>query len=159
LKMLRFLVRERRDASATRGAFLLGESLGHVRPSDDTLGEAVQRITTPESASTPHARMTIVRAVRNDPILSPVALVPCIGTDCTCSGVSTKLCVIIHNFAHQLFNQLLADRTILTAGQFCHCLCNRCNHLIGIDRVWLAGCRGQPLRTAASAIAAGEATS
>ena len=30
LKMLRFLVRERRDASATRGAFLLGESLGHV---------------------------------------------------------------------------------------------------------------------------------
>ena len=30
LKMLHFLVRERRDASATRGAFLLGESLGHV---------------------------------------------------------------------------------------------------------------------------------
>jgi hypothetical protein len=45
-------------------------------------------------------------------------LVPCIRADCTCSGVSTKLCVIIHNFAHQLLNQLLADRTVLAASQF-----------------------------------------
>src|SRR5215831_9901429 len=30
LKMLRFCLRERRNASATRGAFLLGERLGHV---------------------------------------------------------------------------------------------------------------------------------
>jgi hypothetical protein len=31
LKPLRFLMRERRDAAATRGALLLGESFGHVR--------------------------------------------------------------------------------------------------------------------------------
>jgi len=30
LKTLRFLMRERRNAAATRGAFLLGEGLGHV---------------------------------------------------------------------------------------------------------------------------------
>jgi hypothetical protein len=34
--------------------------------------------------------------------------VPCIRADCTYSGVSTKLCVIIHNFAHQL----LASATV-----------------------------------------------
>jgi hypothetical protein len=34
LKTLRFLVRERRDATATRSAFLFGESCSHVRPSD-----------------------------------------------------------------------------------------------------------------------------
>src|SRR5215510_13041780 len=31
LKPLRFLLRERRDAAATRGAFLFGGSFGHVR--------------------------------------------------------------------------------------------------------------------------------
>jgi hypothetical protein len=31
LKPLRFLMRERRDASTARGAFLLGESFGRVR--------------------------------------------------------------------------------------------------------------------------------
>src|SRR5262249_54868877 len=31
LKPLRFLMRERRDAATTRGAFLLGERFGHVR--------------------------------------------------------------------------------------------------------------------------------
>src|SRR5262249_61155282 len=31
LKPLRFLMRERRDAAATRGTFLLGEGFGHVR--------------------------------------------------------------------------------------------------------------------------------
>jgi hypothetical protein len=71
-------------------------------------------------------------------------LVPCIRADCTCSSVSTKLCVIIHNFARQLFNQLLADRTVLAASQFCHRLCNCCNHFIGIDRLWLAGLGGDP---------------
>lgn len=42
-------------------------------------------------------------------------LVPCSGPDCTCSVVLTKLCVIIHNFAYQPFDQLLADRTVLAA--------------------------------------------
>jgi hypothetical protein len=31
LETLRFCLRERRNAAATRGAFLLGERLGHVR--------------------------------------------------------------------------------------------------------------------------------
>src|SRR4029450_3950758 len=43
-------------------------------------------------------------------------LVPCSGPDCTCSVVLTKLCVIIHNLAHQPFDQLLADRTVLAAS-------------------------------------------
>src|SRR5271165_6802658 len=88
-------------------------------------------------------RMAVVCKVRSNLNVEPLScLVPCIGADGACSGVPTKLCVIIHNFAQQLFNQLLADRTVLTARQFCHRLCNCCNHLIGIDRVWLAGCRG-----------------
>lgn len=56
-------------------------------------------------------------AIRSTP--SPVrrnCLVPCNGPDCTCSVVATKLCVIIHNFAHQPFDQLLADRTVLAAS-------------------------------------------
>src|ERR1700720_1187519 len=55
--------------------------------------------------------------------------------------VPTKFCIIIHNLAHQLFNQLLADRTVLTVRQFCHSLCNCCNHFVSINRVWLAACR------------------
>src|SRR5262245_3009354 len=43
-------------------------------------------------------------------------LVPCSVPDCTCSVVLTKLCVKIHNFAHQPFDQLLADRTVLAAS-------------------------------------------
>jgi len=54
------------------------------------------------------------------------------------SVVSTKLSVIIHNFAHQLFDQLLSDRTILAAGKFCDSLCDGDDHFIrftGIDFV------------------------
>ena len=32
--------------------------------------------------------------------------------------LATKLCVVIHNLAHQLFDQLLADCAVLTASQF-----------------------------------------
>jgi hypothetical protein len=34
--------------------------------------------------------------------------------DCTCSLFSTKLGVIAHDFAHQLFDQLLADHAVFT---------------------------------------------
>ena len=44
-----------------------------------------------------------------------ICLVPCNGPDCTRSVVPTKLCVIIHNFAHQPFDQLLTDRPVLAA--------------------------------------------
>src|SRR5215471_8400264 len=67
-------------------------------------------------------------------------LVPCIRADRTCSGVATKLCIIIHNFTHQLLNHLLADRTILAASQLCHSLGNCCNHFVRINGVWFAGC-------------------
>src|SRR6202011_513890 len=68
-------------------------------------------------------------------------LMACIRADSTCSRVPTKLCVIIYNLAHQLFNQLLADRTVLAARQFCHSLCNGSNHFVSINHVWLAACR------------------
>jgi hypothetical protein len=42
--------------------------------------------------------------------------VPRMRPDCTCSFFSTKLGIIVHDFAHQLLDQLLADRTILTAS-------------------------------------------
>src|SRR5271167_4746071 len=85
----------------------------------------------------------VVCKVRSNLNVEPLScLVPCIGADGACSGVPTKLCVIIHNFAQQLFNQLLADRIVLTARQFCHRLCNCRNYLIGIDRVRLAGSPG-----------------
>jgi hypothetical protein len=40
-KTLRFLMRERRDATAARGAFLLGESLSHVLLLPCSLGPKV----------------------------------------------------------------------------------------------------------------------
>ena len=66
---------------------------------------------------------------------------PCIRTDCTCSALPTKLCIIIHNLLHQLLDQLLTDRTVLAVSQFRYRLCNCCNYFIGIDNVWLAGYR------------------
>jgi hypothetical protein len=36
LKTLRFFLRERRNAAATRSAFFFGESLGHVFPFNDS---------------------------------------------------------------------------------------------------------------------------
>jgi hypothetical protein len=44
---------------------------------------------------------------------------------------------VFHNFAHQGFDYLLANRTILAARQICHCFCNRRNYFISVDRVWL----------------------
>jgi hypothetical protein len=32
---------------------------------------------------------------------------------------ATKLRIIVHDFAHQLFDQLLADNAVLAAGEFC----------------------------------------
>jgi hypothetical protein len=42
--------------------------------------------------------------------------VPCMRPDRTCRVLSTKLVIVVHNFTHQLFDQVLADRTILTAS-------------------------------------------
>ena len=41
--------------------------------------------------------------------------VPCVRPDCTCSVFSTKLRIIVHNFTHQPFDQLVTDQAILTA--------------------------------------------
>src|SRR4029077_486959 len=49
----------------------------------------------------------------------------------------TKLCVEFHNFAHQGFDYLLANRTVLAARQICHCFCKRGNYFISVDSVWL----------------------
>ena len=48
----------------------------------------------------------------------------------TGSVVSPKLGVVFHYFAHQLFDQLLADQAILARGQFRDRLCDRDNHFI-----------------------------
>ena len=56
-------------------------------------------------------------AARN--VLSPRRrkdLVPCMRPDCTCRVFSTILRIVVHNFAHQLVDQLLADHAILPAS-------------------------------------------
>ena len=53
------------------------------------------------------------------------------------SILPTKLCVIIHNFAHQFFDDLLADGTVLAACQLCNRFCNCANRFIGINDLWL----------------------
>ena len=44
--------------------------------------------------------------------------VPRMRPNCACRVFSTKLRIVVYNFAHQLFDQLQADRTILTASEF-----------------------------------------
>ena len=51
-------------------------------------------------------------AVRTSRLLS----VPRMRPNFTCRMFSTKLRVIVRNFAHQLFDQLLADHAVLAAG-------------------------------------------
>jgi len=44
----------------------------------------------------------------------------------------------VHDFAHQLFDQLLSDRTVLTASEFRNRLCDSDDHFFrftGIDFV------------------------
>ena len=56
---------------------------------------------------------------------------------------SRKLSIIIHDFPHQLFDQLLANQPVLLRSQFCKCLCDGVDHFIrftGIDFVRPAGC-------------------
>jgi hypothetical protein len=42
--------------------------------------------------------------------------VPSVRAAYTCRVVATKLSVIVHDFTHQLFDQVLADHTVLAAG-------------------------------------------
>ena len=66
-------------------------------------------------------------------------------SDCTTSVFSTKLRIIVHNFVHQLFDQLLADRSILLARKFCDRLRDRVDHLVRLTGIYLlraAGRRG-----------------
>jgi hypothetical protein len=51
---------------------------------------------------------------------------------------STKLSIIVHNFPHQLFDQLPSDNAVLLARQFCDCLGDRVDNFVrfsGIDFV------------------------
>jgi hypothetical protein len=57
-----------------------------------------------------------------------------------CSILPTELCVKIHNFAHELFDYFLAGGAVLAACQFCNCLCDCANRLIGLNGAWLTGC-------------------
>ncbi len=69
--------------------------------------------------------------------------------DCTCRVLATKLSVIVHNFAHQLFDQMLSDRAILAGGQFRDRLRDSDDHFIGfigIDFVRSAGRSGVLLK-------------
>jgi hypothetical protein len=44
-------------------------------------------------------------------------LVPCLRPDCALRGVfMAKLSIIVHNFTHQVFDQLLSHRAVLLAG-------------------------------------------
>ena len=51
--------------------------------------------------------------------------------DCGGRLFAAKLCIVVHNLAHQLLNHLLADDAILLARQFCDCLRDRINDVIG----------------------------
>ena len=44
-------------------------------------------------------------------------LMPRIGARCTHRFLLTKLCIIIHNFTHQLFDHILADAAVLSGSQ------------------------------------------
>ena len=58
--------------------------------------------------------------------------------DCGGRLFTAKLAVVVHNLAHQVFDQLLADDAILLARQFCDCLRDRVDdfiRFIGIDFV------------------------
>jgi len=50
--------------------------------------------------------------------------VPCIKPDCTRSVLPTKLCIVFHNLARQLFDDLLAYCSALAASHFGYRLCN-----------------------------------
>ncbi len=56
----------------------------------------------------------------------------------TCGFFPTKLGIIVHDFPHQLFNQLLADHAILTASKFRDGLGDRANHFIGFIGIALS---------------------
>ena len=50
--------------------------------------------------------------------------------DCGGRPFTAKLGIVVHNLAHQLLNQLLANDAILLARQFCDGLCDRVGDLI-----------------------------
>ena len=56
---------------------------------------------------------------------------PRVRPNCACRVFSTKLRIVVHDFMRQLLEQLLADRTILTASQFRDGLCDCVDHFIG----------------------------
>ena len=51
--------------------------------------------------------------------------------DCGSRFFTAKLCIVVHNLAHQLLNHLLPDDATLLARQFCDCLRDRINDFIG----------------------------
>ena len=56
--------------------------------------------------------------------------------DCGGRLFATKLGVVVHDLAHQVFDHLLADEPILLARQFCNGLCDGVDHFIcfiGVD--------------------------
>jgi hypothetical protein len=46
----------------------------------------------------------------------------------------TKLVIVLHDLAHQVLYQVLADRAVLATGQFSHRLRDRDNHFVGLTR-------------------------
>jgi hypothetical protein len=66
-----------------------------------------------------------------------VELVPRIGAGRTHRFLLTKLRVVIHDFTHQLFDHILAERSIPAARQFRHGLGNGGNDLVRVERVRL----------------------
>jgi hypothetical protein len=73
--------------------------------------------TTPSGQHIPRVKPAPKPLFLNVPSAQPFhRLVPRMRPDCTCRVFSTKLGVVVHNFVHQLFDQLLSDRTLLLAG-------------------------------------------